>query len=119
MLIFIFIYRRILHEIIEDVAMELLNYYATTLDNVNLSQKQAFQVLFDIKYSTMLMAPRENKTLSDLSTKACDSVVSKIDPFDYDVFNPFIYTNVKKSVQRSLVSIRINAKYLLILIFIL
>ena len=48
------------------------------------------------------MAPRENKTLSDLSIKACDSVVSKIDPFDYDVFNPFIYTNVKKSVQRSL-----------------
>ena len=94
--------KRILHEIIEDVAMELLNYYATALDNVNLSQKQAFQVLFDIKYSTLLMAPRENKTLSDLSTKACDSVVSKIDPFDYDVFNPFIYTNVKKSVQRSL-----------------
>ncbi|XP_076395126.1 conserved oligomeric Golgi complex subunit 1 isoform X2 [Megachile rotundata] len=94
--------KRILHEIIEDTAMELLNYYATTSQNTNLSQKQALQVLFDIKYSTLLMVPRDHKTLSDLSTKSYDSVVAKIDPFDYDVFNPFIYTNVKKSVQRSL-----------------
>nr|XP_012153451.1 PREDICTED: conserved oligomeric Golgi complex subunit 1 [Megachile rotundata] len=94
--------KRILHEIIEDTAMELLNYFATTSQNTNLSQKQALQVLFDIKYSTLLMVPRDHKTLSDLSTKSYDSVVAKIDPFDYDVFNPFIYTNVKKSVQRSL-----------------
>jgi len=51
------------------------------------------------------MVPRENKILNGLSTKTCDAVLTKIDPFDYDVFNPFIYTNVKKSVQRSLVSI--------------
>ncbi|XP_043265759.1 conserved oligomeric Golgi complex subunit 1 isoform X2 [Colletes gigas] len=94
--------KKVLHEIIEDVAVELLNYYLTALSNVNLSQKQALQVLFDIKYCTLLMVPRENKTLSDLSARACDSVLSKIDPFDYDVFNPFIHTNVKKSAQRSL-----------------
>ncbi|XP_053975491.1 conserved oligomeric Golgi complex subunit 1 isoform X1 [Hylaeus volcanicus] len=94
--------KKVLYEIIEDVTIELLNYYVTASSNANLSQKQALQVLFDIKYCTLLMVPRENKTLCDLSTKACDSVLSKIDPFDYDVFNPFIHTNVKKSVQRSL-----------------
>ncbi|XP_017889785.1 conserved oligomeric Golgi complex subunit 1 isoform X2 [Ceratina calcarata] len=94
--------KKVLHEIIEHVAAELLNYYLTTSSKVNLSQKQAFQVLFDIKYSSLLMIPRENKNLSDLSIKACDNVLSKIDPFDYDLFNPFIHTNVKKSVQRSL-----------------
>ncbi|XP_076240432.1 conserved oligomeric Golgi complex subunit 1 isoform X1 [Calliopsis andreniformis] len=94
--------KKVLHDIIENIATELLNYYLTASSNANLSQKQAFQVLFDIKYCTLLMIPRENKTLSDLSTKSCDNVLSKIDPFDYDVFNPFIHTNVKKSVQRSL-----------------
>lgn len=94
--------KKVLYEIIEDVVTELLNYYLTAPGNARLSQKQALQVLFDIKYSSLLMISRENKILSDLSTKACDSVLSKIDPFDYDVFNPFIHTNVKKSVQRSL-----------------
>lgn len=94
-----------LHEIIEDVVTKLLNHYLTTSSNTSLSQKQAFQVLFDIKYSSLLMIPRENKILSELSTKVSDSILSKIDPFDYDVFNPFIHTNVKKSIQRSLVNI--------------
>ncbi|CAL7937740.1 unnamed protein product [Xylocopa violacea] len=94
--------KKVLHEIIENVVTELLNYYLTACNNANILQKQAFQVLFDIKYSSLLMIPRENKILSDLSIKACDSILSKIDPFDYDVFNPFIHTNIKKSVQRSL-----------------
>lgn len=51
------------------------------------------------------MVPRENKILNELSSKTCDAVLTKIDPFDYDVFNPFIHINIKKSVQRSLVSI--------------
>ncbi|XP_043526866.1 conserved oligomeric Golgi complex subunit 1 isoform X1 [Frieseomelitta varia] len=94
--------KKVLHEIIEDVVTELLNYYLIASSNTSLSQKQAFQVLFDIKYSSLLMIPRENKILSELSTKVSDSILSKIDPFDYDVFNPFIHANVKKSIQRSL-----------------
>lgn len=52
------------------------------------------------------MVPRENKHLNEMSSKATDSTLSKIDPFDYNVINPFIHTNVKKSVLRSLVIIR-------------
>lgn len=83
----------------------MFNYYLNLLKDVDLRQKQAFQVLYDIKYCTLLMVPRENKILNELSNKTCEAVLTKIDPFDYDVFNPFIHTNIRKSVQRSLVSI--------------
>ncbi|KYQ53960.1 Conserved oligomeric Golgi complex subunit 1 [Trachymyrmex zeteki] len=94
--------KRVLQQIIESIITELFNYYLNASKNIDLRQKQAFQVLYDIKYCTLLMVPHENKVLNELSTKTCDAVLAKIDPFDYDVFNPFIHTNVKKSVQRSL-----------------
>ncbi|XP_043486152.1 conserved oligomeric Golgi complex subunit 1 [Polistes fuscatus] len=94
--------KKVLHEIIEAVASELFDYYQATSNIVNLKQKQALQIVFDIKYCTLLMVPRENKNLNEMSSKAIDSALSKIDPFDYNVINPFIHTNVKKSVLRSL-----------------
>ncbi|XP_015184927.1 PREDICTED: conserved oligomeric Golgi complex subunit 1 isoform X2 [Polistes dominula] len=94
--------KKVLHEIIEAVASELFDYYQATSNIVNLKQKQALQIVFDIKYCTLLMVPRENKHLNEMSSKAIDSALSKIDPFDYNVINPFLHTNVKKSVLRSL-----------------
>ncbi|XP_011699019.1 PREDICTED: conserved oligomeric Golgi complex subunit 1 isoform X1 [Wasmannia auropunctata] len=94
--------KRVLQQIIESIITELFNYYLNASKNLDLRQKQAFQVLYDIRYCTLLMVPHENKILNELSTKTCDAVLAKIDPFDYGVFNPFINTNVKKSVQRSL-----------------
>ncbi|XP_067206768.1 conserved oligomeric Golgi complex subunit 1 isoform X2 [Linepithema humile] len=94
--------KRVLQQIIESIITELFNYYLNAFKNVDVRQKQAFQILYDVRYCTLLMVPRENKILNGLSAKTCDAVLAKIDPFDYDVFNPFIHTNVKKSVQRSL-----------------
>ncbi|XP_043678269.1 conserved oligomeric Golgi complex subunit 1 isoform X1 [Vespula pensylvanica] len=94
--------KKVLHEIIEAIVSELFNYYQDTSNIVDLKQKQALQIVFDIKYCTLLMVPRENKHLNEMSSKATDSTLSKIDPFDYNVINPFIHTNVKKSVLRSL-----------------
>ncbi|KAK2584951.1 hypothetical protein KPH14_002543 [Odynerus spinipes] len=94
--------KKVLHEIIEAIASELFNYYQDTVNVVCLKQKQALQMVFDIKYCTLLMVPRENKHLNEMSTKAINSALSKIDPFDYNVINPFIHTNIKKSVLRSL-----------------
>ncbi|XP_020287464.1 conserved oligomeric Golgi complex subunit 1 isoform X2 [Pseudomyrmex gracilis] len=94
--------KRVLQQIIENIITELFNYYLNVCKTLDIRQKQAFQVLYDVKYCTLLMVPRENKILNDLSAKTCDAILAKIDPFDYDVFNPFIHTNVKKSVQRSL-----------------
>lgn len=94
-----------MHQIIENIVTELFNYYLDASKNVDIKQKQAFQLLYDIKYCTLLMVPRENKILNELSIRTCESMLAKIDPFDYDVFNPFIQINIKKSVQRSLVGI--------------
>ncbi|KAG7200581.1 hypothetical protein KM043_001141 [Ampulex compressa] len=94
--------RKVLYEIVESVAKELLDYCLEVSNSADLRQKQAIQVLFDVKYCTLLMVPRENKALVDLSSRATEGLLAKIDPFDYDVFDPFISTNVKKSVQRSL-----------------
>ncbi|XP_014482277.1 PREDICTED: conserved oligomeric Golgi complex subunit 1 isoform X2 [Dinoponera quadriceps] len=94
--------KRVLQQIIENIITELFNHYLNAAENVDLRQKQAFQVLYDIKYSTLLMVARENKALNELSARACDAVLAKIDPFDYDVFDPFVRINVRKAVQRSL-----------------
>lgn len=98
-------FRRVLQKIIENIITQLFNYYLNAAKNIDIRQKQAFQVLYDIRYCTLLMVPRENKALNELSSKTCEAVLAKIDPFDYDVFNPFIHINVRKSVQRSLVGI--------------
>lgn len=95
--------KKVLHEIIEYIVQELFKYYDKVTKNDNLREKQAFQILLDIKYVTLLMVPRENKILVDKSQEIVNNVLAKIDPFDSDVFYPFIHANVKKSVQRSMV----------------
>lgn len=97
-------FRVVLNEIINNIALELLDYYSKLSTNLEIRQKQAIQILFDLKYFTLLMISRDNKQLVEQSNKVCNNIISKIDPFDFDVFYPFINTNVKKAVQRSLVS---------------
>ncbi|XP_074110677.1 conserved oligomeric Golgi complex subunit 1 [Cotesia typhae] len=93
--------KKILADIVEGIVEELEEFYGSVAKN-NLRQKQAFQVLLDVKYIALLMVPRENKILNDKLDNVCGSILEKIDPFDSDVFSPFIHVNVKKSVQRSL-----------------
>ncbi|XP_046432315.1 conserved oligomeric Golgi complex subunit 1 isoform X1 [Neodiprion fabricii] len=93
--------KKILHEIVDTVVTELFEYYAELSKNDDLKQKQALQTLLDTKYVTLLMIPRENKKFVDKSSQICDDIQSKIDPFDLDVFYPFIHANVKKSAQRT------------------
>lgn len=93
-----------MHSIVDNVVLKLLSHHAELSTDVNLRQKQAIQLLFDVKYATLLMVPRENRALTEKSNDVCNNLVSKVDPFDLDVFYPYIYLNVKKAVQRSLVS---------------
>lgn len=96
--------RIVLNQIITKVVLSAIDYYEKISANQELRQKLSIQILFDVKYVTLLMIPRENKILSEKSTAVCNNIVAKIDPFDLDVFYPFIHTNVKKAVQRTLVS---------------
>ncbi|XP_041980829.1 conserved oligomeric Golgi complex subunit 1 [Aricia agestis] len=69
-------------------------------NETDINQRCALQLLMDIRYMTLLMVPRENKKGIEFSQEICEFLRSKIDPFDYDVFYPYIQTNLKRSVQR-------------------
>ncbi|XP_072937856.1 conserved oligomeric Golgi complex subunit 1 isoform X2 [Epargyreus clarus] len=66
----------------------------------DINQRCALQLLMDVRHLTLLMVPRENKKYMDVSQEICEFLRQKIDPFDYDVFYPYIQTNLKRSVQR-------------------
>ncbi|XP_011304064.1 conserved oligomeric Golgi complex subunit 1 isoform X1 [Fopius arisanus] len=93
--------KKVVNEFSGNVVGELFGYFEGALEG-EIRQKQAFQVLLDVKYVTMMLVPRESKQLVDRSQEICNRVLASIDPFDSDVFYPFIHVNVKKSVQRTL-----------------
>lgn len=66
----------------------------------DINQRCALQLLMDVRHLTLLLVPRENKKSMDFSHEICEFLRSKIDPFDYDVFYPYVQTNLKRSVQR-------------------
>ena len=70
----------------------------------DITQRCALQLLMDVRHLTLLMVARENKKAMELSQDICEFLRQKIDPFDYDVFYPYIQTNLKRSVQRVQVS---------------
>ncbi|CAG9791018.1 unnamed protein product [Diatraea saccharalis] len=65
-----------------------------------INQRCALQLLMDVRHTTLLLVPRENKKSMELSHEICEFLRQRIDPFDYDVFYPYIQTNLKRSVQR-------------------
>ncbi|XP_049871581.1 conserved oligomeric Golgi complex subunit 1 isoform X2 [Pectinophora gossypiella] len=68
--------------------------------DTDINQRCALQLLMDIRHLTLLLVPRENKKSMEFSSEICEFLRQKIDPFDYDVFYPYIQTNLKRSVQR-------------------
>ncbi|KAJ0175018.1 hypothetical protein K1T71_009159 [Dendrolimus kikuchii] len=66
----------------------------------DINQRCALQLLMDVRHLTLLLVPRENKRSMEISHETCELLRQKIDPFDYDVFYPYIQTNLKRSVQR-------------------
>ncbi|CAH1163940.1 unnamed protein product [Phaedon cochleariae] len=85
---------------IEDNVNVILRKYKQLSDK-ELNQKQALQLLFDVKYLTTFCIPRENVQLIELSQDICDKLRSRIDPFDLDVFYSYLQNNVKKAVIQS------------------
>ncbi|CAH4021526.1 unnamed protein product [Pieris brassicae] len=69
-------------------------------NETDINQRCALQVLMDVRHLTLLLVPRENKKYMERSQEICEFLRQKIDPFDYDVFYPYIQMNLKRSVQR-------------------
>lgn len=97
--------------VLEDVQLNLLNRilatyesYLKTVDEQKLFMPQAvgLQLLFDARFVTGLISPRD-KELCDRIQIVCDDFERFIDPFDLDVFSPYINNHLKRCIQRSLV----------------
>lgn len=91
-------------ECIERNLSIVLNHYHILADK-NLNQLQALQFIFDVKYVTTLCIPRSNLELVSVSQSISNKLRSKVDPFDLDVFYPYLQNNVKNCVLQSQVRI--------------
>ncbi|CAH2049220.1 unnamed protein product, partial [Iphiclides podalirius] len=89
-------------EFVQRIASVTLAHYSTAAreSETEINQRCALQLLMDVRHATLLMVPRENKSTIERSQEICEVLRQKIDPFDYDVFYPYIQTNLKRSVQR-------------------
>ncbi|XP_013149186.1 PREDICTED: conserved oligomeric Golgi complex subunit 1 [Papilio polytes] len=89
-------------EFVERVTSVLLAHYNNVIreKETDINQRCALQLLMDVRHLTLLMVPRENKKCMEYSQDICEFLRQKIDPFDYDVFYPYIQINLKRSVQR-------------------
>lgn len=86
------------------ISISLAHYNRVIRENEqDINQRCALQLLMDVRHLTLLMVARDNKAM-EVSQDICDFLRHKIDPFDYDVFYPYIQTSLKRSVQRVMVS---------------
>nr|CAH7720903.1 unnamed protein product [Callosobruchus chinensis] len=87
-------------QFIEKNVSVILRHYKIYAEN-DLNQKQALQFLFDVKFLTTFCVPRDNSHLVTYSQDICDKFRSKVDPFDLDVFYPYLQSNVKRAVGQA------------------
>ena len=93
--------RKLLHELVTCLSRgvllrheKLVNEHKSTL-----TQNQALQVMFDLKFMTSILVGRGSEFTNRLE-KVLDALESCVDPFDLDVFSPYIATNLNKQLQR-------------------
>ncbi|XP_030064389.1 conserved oligomeric Golgi complex subunit 1 isoform X2 [Microcaecilia unicolor] len=78
-----------------------------TRDAFPMTQNRALQLLYDLRYLTILLTPRSedlkgSKSKQDTRIqKVADLLESHIDPFDLDVFTPHLNSNLNRLVQRT------------------
>ncbi|XP_022105215.1 conserved oligomeric Golgi complex subunit 1-like [Acanthaster planci] len=104
--------RSILSGLIQETSSGILALYKKHLDEhrsqadrLALSQSQALQLLFDVRFVAAIMSGRgedakKNSTHKDNVQKLVDRLENTIDPFDLDVFLPHLQTNLSRHTQR-------------------
>jgi hypothetical protein len=68
--------------------------------NLKLTQNVALQLHFDVQFIMQCMTSRENKEVTAVCQEALALIERHIDPFDLSVFNPYLATNVTRSVLK-------------------
>ncbi|XP_071095427.1 conserved oligomeric Golgi complex subunit 1-like isoform X2 [Haliotis cracherodii] len=72
-----------------------------------LTQQQALQSLFDIRYLLQIIPRKDDtktsKTYQKKAHSICESLEEVVDPFDLDVFSPYMQVNLHRQSQRTAV----------------
>lgn len=88
---------------VEKLVVDILGQYSSAV-KMDLPQAQALQFLLDVMFLSAVLIPRSQKSLSQQAQQICQALEEKIDPFDLDVFTPYIQKNVRQSVRHMQVS---------------
>lgn len=92
-------------------------------DRIKMTQNQALQALFDIKFlfglfdlksihfvTSSATATSDDQIMNKMFERVvedykgvCSRLESLVDPFDFDICSPFIQSNINKAISRSLV----------------
>ncbi|XP_015773605.1 PREDICTED: conserved oligomeric Golgi complex subunit 1-like isoform X1 [Acropora digitifera] len=91
--------RKLLHELVTSLSRGVLTSHEKLIqeNKPSITQNQALQVLFDLKVLTAILVGRgEDET----SEQVIESLESCVDPFDLDVFTPYVALNVSRQLQR-------------------
>lgn len=83
---------------VEKLVSHILTHYNNAV-KLNLPQAQSLQFLLDVMFLSSLLIPRSQKPLSQYAQQICQTLEKKIDPFDLDVFSPYVQVNVRQSVR--------------------
>ncbi|KAI8792747.1 conserved oligomeric Golgi complex subunit 1 [Biomphalaria glabrata] len=70
-----------------------------------LSQHEVLQELFNFKFIFLAIPRREDDEIHKKYQQRCQAIIDRleelVDPFDMDVFSPYIQANLNKQIQRS------------------
>ena len=81
---------------------------------IHLTQNQALQMLFDVKFlyalfdmksasSSSSSSPSKESSYLDEYKELCGDLEALVDPFDYDICTPFMQSNIAKAITRTAV----------------
>ena len=108
----LFVSRKLLHEFVTSLSRGVLSLHEKLVreQKSSLTQTQALQVMFDLKFmSSILLGRGEDDEFSNRREQVVDALESCVDPFDLDVFSPHITTNLNRQLQRCGVCVEIGS----------
>ncbi|XP_074651073.1 conserved oligomeric Golgi complex subunit 1-like isoform X2 [Tubulanus polymorphus] len=103
--------RKVLCELIEQTTDELVNVYSECIKPpidgvavVPFTQNRALQMLFDIRFISYMFPRKDDSATNKLYQKKLLGIIedleNHIDPFDLDVFMPYVQSHLTKLTQR-------------------
>ncbi|XP_031572017.1 conserved oligomeric Golgi complex subunit 1-like [Actinia tenebrosa] len=101
--------RKILQELVDTLSDNILHLYEKLVEEseTSLPQNRSLQCLFDFKFISAIFAGRSDEPIQE-STESfsvrreavIDSLEGVVDPFDLDVFSPYLAANLNRQLQR-------------------